>query len=232
MDKKNVSECKGEVVMDRENVGESKEGMSMEREGVNEGKERILMNKGKADGGKEGILELVKRAKEGEEQATQALIEQYKPYIIKECSRFSIPSYDFEDLVQYSYLSILRAIKSYNFGKVHFTSYVMTAITNNLGDLLRKSVKIYREMQEEDGFSFDYEDNSCNVEKSIIDSEDMSDLKKALNILGKDEQVIIHDYYVKRMPLLAIAEENGYSYGGITKKKKRILKKLSSILHS
>lgn len=181
-----------------------------------------------SDNGKENILQMVRKAKEGDEAAIQGLIEQYKPFIIKTCGKFKIPSYDFDDLVQYSYLSVLRAIKLYNFGKVHFTSYVMTAISNNLGDLLRKSVKLYREMQEEEGFTFDYEDQSFKVESRILEKEKREELSRALKSLNNDEREIIEAYYAKKMPMVAIAEIHGYSVSGIVKKKKRILKKIES----
>lgn len=175
---------------------------------------------------KGNILEMVRKAKEGDELAIQALIEQYKPFIVKTCSKYSIPSYEFEDLIQYSYLSVLKAIRLYKFGKVHFTSYVMTAINNNLGDLLRKSIKIYREMQEEEGFNFDYADEFFKVEDELLEKESMEELEKALSTLDNEEREIISEFYEKKMPMLAIAEAHGYTTAGIGKKKKRILKKI------
>ena len=43
--------------------------------------------------------------------------------------------------------------------------------TKKVGELLRKSVKIYREYQEEEGFTFDYEDESFRVEDNILEKE-------------------------------------------------------------
>ena len=179
---------------------------------------------------KERIQETVRKAKQGDQEAIQFLINQYKPFIIKQCSKYKIPSYDTEDLIQYSYLSVLKAIKLYNFGSTHFTTYVMTSISNNLGDLLRKNIKLYRELQEEQGFNMDYADNTFGVEDIVIDKDDTERVKVAVETLSKDEQELLKALYEKDMPILAIAEAQGYSYSGIRKKKRRILKSLKKIL--
>lgn len=140
---------------------------------------------------KETIEDLVRRAKVGEDDAIQALIEQYKPFVIKSCRKFSIPSYDFEDLVQYSYLSILKSIKLYNFGKVHFTSYVMTAISNNLGDLLRKNVKQYNEVHHKEGFEMDFPDGDFDLEMVVEERERIGRINEALGRLPKDDRDIL-----------------------------------------
>lgn len=174
------------------------------------------------------ILELVRKAKEGDELAVQALMEQYKPFIIKTCYKYKIPSYEFDDLLQYSYLSVIKAIRLYKFGKVHFTSYVMTAIKNNLGDLLRKSIKIYREMHEEEGFTFDYADESFEVDHDLLEKESREELKKALGTLDNEDRELISEFYEKKMPIIAVAEIHGYSASGMGKKKKRILNKIKN----
>ena len=179
---------------------------------------------------KERIQETVRKAKQGDQEAIQFLINQYKPFIIKQCSKYKIPSYDTEDLIQYSYLSVLKAIKLYNFGNTHFTTYVMTAISNNLGYLLRKNIKLYKELQEEEGFNMDYADNTFGVEDIVIDKEDKERVKAAVKFLPENDQKLLKDFYEEDMPILAIAEEQGYSYSGIRKKRKRILKKLEKIL--
>ena len=179
---------------------------------------------------KEHILEIVRKAKDGDREAIQFLINQYKPFIIKQCSKYKIPSYDMEDLMQYSYLSVMKAIKLYNFGSTHFTTYVMTSISNNLGDLLRKNIKFYRELQGGEGFNMDYADNTFGVEDMVIDKEDTERVKASVEDLPEDEQKLLKNLYEKDMPLLVIAEEQGYSYSGIRKKRKRILKKLENIL--
>lgn len=189
----------------------------------------IIEEKSKNDT-KERIQETVRKAKQGNQEAIQFLINQYKPFIIKQCSKYKIPSYDTEDLIQYSYLSVLKAIKLYNFGTTHFTTYVMTAVSNNLGYLLRKNIKLYKELQEEEGFNMDYADNTFGVEDIVIDKEDKERVKAAVKFLPENDQKLLKDFYEKDMPILAIAEKQGYSYSGIRKKRKRILKKLEKIL--
>lgn len=175
---------------------------------------------------KETIEDLVRRAKDGDEEAIQAVIEQYKPFVMKCCHKFSIPSYDFDDLVQYSYLSILKAIRLYNFGKVHFTSYVMTAIRNNLGDLLRKNVKQYREVNHQESFEMDYPDEGFDLERELVEKESIGELNAAIDRMDSEDREILEEFYLKKMPLRVIAESRGYSCTGIGKRKKRILKKL------
>ena len=76
----------------------------------------------------------------------------------------------------------------------------------------------------------DYADNTFGVEDIVIDKEDKERVKAAVETLSENEQKLLKDIYEKDMPILAIAEEQGYSYSGIRKKRKRILKRLERIL--
>ncbi|MCB2357017.1 helix-turn-helix domain-containing protein [Clostridium estertheticum] len=60
------------------------------------------------------ILEtLVEKAKNGDRKSLMVIIEKYKFLIIKLASTYHIPSYEFEDLVQQGYLSVIKAVKIY-----------------------------------------------------------------------------------------------------------------------
>ena len=52
---------------------------------------------------------LVEKAKNKDEVATGEIIEKFKYLILKEASRYHVPGYDFEDLVQHGSLSVIRA---------------------------------------------------------------------------------------------------------------------------
>ncbi|MCD3218208.1 sigma-70 family RNA polymerase sigma factor, partial [Clostridium botulinum C] len=52
---------------------------------------------------------IIKRAKEGDRASIISIIEKYKPFIFKIAHKYNIPGYDFEDLVQHGYLSVIKA---------------------------------------------------------------------------------------------------------------------------
>ena len=89
---------------------------------------------------------LVEKAKNKEIGATDAIIEKFKYLIFKESSRFHIPGYETEDLIQHSYLSVIKAIALYKLGSNSFNGYCINAIKMNLKALLKGEIKHFREV--------------------------------------------------------------------------------------
>ena len=90
------------------------------------------------------IEKLVKRAKNGDRAAMDEIIEKFRYFVIKQSGKYKIPSYDFEDLVQHGYLSIIKAVKLYKPGRSSFTTYCTNAVINNFNALLRGQIKHFR----------------------------------------------------------------------------------------
>ena len=63
---------------------------------------------------------LIEKAKNKESGATELLLEKFKYLIFKESTRYHIPGYVTEDLVQHGYLSVIKAIAMYKLGQQQF----------------------------------------------------------------------------------------------------------------
>jgi RNA polymerase sporulation-specific sigma factor len=87
-----------------------------------------------------------KGIKTGDEEAVGEVINKYKYLILKEASKYRIPSYEFEDLVQQGYLSVIKAIGRYKLGSNSFNGYCIRSIRTNFKALLKGKIKHYREV--------------------------------------------------------------------------------------
>ncbi|SHH72865.1 sigma factor [Clostridium grantii] len=90
---------------------------------------------------------LLKKAKNNDWKAIQEIINKYMPLVLSESSKYDIPGYDFEDIVQHSILSIIKSIKLYKTGLNSFDSFVVTNIKSNNTKLLKSKMKHNREIQ-------------------------------------------------------------------------------------
>ncbi len=90
---------------------------------------------------------LVEKAKTKEESATEEILEKFKYLIFKEATKYHIPSYNYEDLVQHGYLSVLKAISMYKLHPIDrdilMRYYVMD---QSLGEIACDSNKTYPEL--------------------------------------------------------------------------------------
>jgi len=102
---------------------------------------------------------LVEKAKNKESGATQAITEKFKYLIFKEASRYHIPGYDTEDLIQHGYLSVIKAIALYKLGSNSFNGYCINAIRMNFKALLKGEIKHFREVPNSNMIDFDAEEH-------------------------------------------------------------------------
>ncbi|NFF31281.1 sigma-70 family RNA polymerase sigma factor, partial [Clostridium botulinum] len=60
--------------------------------------------------------EVIRKARGGDVKSINSIINKYKNFVFKKAAGYNIPGYDFEDLVQHGYLSIIKAIRMYKLG--------------------------------------------------------------------------------------------------------------------
>ena len=58
--------------------------------------------------------QLIKKYRRGDNRALQKIIDNFIHLILKEASKYKIKCYDYEDLVQHGYLSVIKATNMYN----------------------------------------------------------------------------------------------------------------------
>jgi RNA polymerase sporulation-specific sigma factor len=174
---------------------------------------------------------LVKKAKDKEENATEQIIEKFKYLIFKEASKYYIPGYELEDLIQHGYLSVIKAISMYKLGSNSFNGYCITSIKMNFKALLKGQIKHFREVPSNEMLDFDTAgDYEFTLEDEVIAYEEIKKLYAALDTLEHLEREVIERYYILDQPLGEIACDRDKSYYQFARIKKRALEKLRLLM--
>lgn len=174
------------------------------------------------------IEKLVKRAKEGDSSAVNEIISKFSCFVIKEAAKYRIPSYEFEDLIQHGYLSIIRAIYLYKIGKGSFTTYCTNAVINNFKALLKGRIKHLREIQDDSIINLKVYD--FTLEDEVIAYDEAQKVRKALDKLQGIEKDIIEVVYIKGQTLKEAAADFNINYRRAIEIKKEALNKLRKYL--
>jgi RNA polymerase sigma factor (sigma-70 family) len=170
---------------------------------------------------------LIEKAKTKESGATEEIIEKFKYLIFKEASRYHIPGYELEDLVQHGYLSVIKSISMYKLGSNSFYGYCINAIKMNFKALLKGQIKHFREVPNNEMLDFDTAgDYEFTLEDEVIAHEEVKKLYAALDKLEPLEREIIEKYYILDQPLGEIACDSDKSYYQFARVKKKALQKL------
>ena len=107
--------------------------------------------------GKEALAELIAAAKNGNDDAFEALVKEYKPMIDSLIHRFSL---DARDAFSEAYIGFYRAVSSYDLGQdgVTFGLYAKICVERSLIDMQRR---------EERG-AMRYVDNAVDVDQIAV----------------------------------------------------------------
>ena len=86
-------------------------------------------------------IDLLKKAQMGDKEAIQDIVSKFTPFIIKTCRKVYVKGYEFEDLIQISRVSIIKAINKYQISRGDaFITYVVNAVKVNLYRLIKYKV--------------------------------------------------------------------------------------------
>lgn len=182
------------------------------------------------------LTEALKKAKEKDQEATLALINKYSPLVDKYSRIYKLKDYEKSDLQQEGNIAIINAINKFDLSKDPnvFDGYAINSIRNKYGTLARTHVK--RNTESSLNISTNNEDSSeiinliqdtIDIEKSYITSEQLSRLQLAINTLSKEELELINTVYIKKShSLLKYCKENNLTYHTSRMKLKKSLEKL------
>ncbi|MGH4138235.1 sigma-70 family RNA polymerase sigma factor [Clostridium sp.] len=174
---------------------------------------------------------LVERAKGKEERATEEIIEKFNYLIYKEASRYHIPGFDVQDLIQHGYLSVIKAIAMYKLGSNSFNGYCINSIRMNFKALLKGQIKHFREVPNNDMLEIDTAGNyEFTLEDEVIAYDEVEKLYVALDKLDPEERDILERYYVLEQPLGEIACDMNKGYHQFARMKRKALEKLRSLM--
>lgn len=176
------------------------------------------------------IGELYKRYKKGDNDAILEIIDNFKPLIFKESRKWKIKCYDYEDLVQHGYLSIIKALNIFKGEPEKFVGYCIKAIKMNYRALLKGEIKHHREIPDE--YILDKADNDYlfTLEDEVIAYEKTKELYNALDKLSESEKHIIKEAYFNNNLVNKIALDSNLTYNKVRYKKFKALKKLQKEL--
>ena len=186
------------------------------------------------------LTEALKQAKEKDQDATLTLINKYSPLVDKYSRIYKLKDYEKSDLQQEGKIAIINAIDKFDLSKNPnvFDGYVINSIKNKYGTLARTHIKRNTESSlniptnnEDSSEIIDLIQDTIDLEKSYITSEQISRLQFAIHTLSKEELELINIVYIKKSTsLLNYCKENNLTYHTSRMKLKKSLKKLRSLL--
>lgn len=174
--------------------------------------------------------DIIKRAKEGDTDSIKFILEKYKPLILKEASKYRVPGYEYEDLVQHGYLALIKAIKLYKLQSNSYNGYFIRSIKNNIMLLVRGKVKHYREIPDDVMIDNMEQEYSFTIEDQLIAYEEVKLLYEALDKLSMQERKLIEAFYINELSLNEIACDLHIKYAEAYYRKKKALEKLRRLL--
>ena len=169
--------------------------------------------------------ELLIKAKEGDKASKEEILKMFRPLIISCVSRIYINGWDKSDLIQIGYVSILKAIDSFDISSDSFTAYVNNSVRNNFYYLIRGKAKLKYDTALDEKFLSD--DNTEDIAMASLDTEE---LKDALDKLSDRDKTLIDYLFFKGYKLKECAAILNTSKSTISRRKEKILEKLKEIL--
>ena len=186
------------------------------------------------------LTEALKQAKEKDQDATLTLINKYSPLIDKYSRIYKLKDYEKSDLQQEGKMAIINAISKFDLSKNPnvFDGYAINSIRNKYGTLARTHIKRNSESSlniitssDDSSDIINLIEDTVDLEKSYINSDEISRLQFAINTLSKEEIELINIVYIKKShSLLNYCKENNLTYHTSRMKLKNSLKKLRSLL--
>ncbi len=128
---------------------------------------------------KEEELKYLVRAKGGDEEARNILIEHNLRLVVFLAKKYENTTYDIEDLVSIGSIGLIKGINTYKIDKnIKLATYASRCISNEILMFLRKNKRKRAEVSLEDALNYDAEGNELHLE----------------DILGTDENLVPNEY--------------------------------------
>ena len=195
---------------------------------------------------KEKELEYLIKAKQGDIEARNILIEHNLRLVVFLAKKYENTGFDIEDLVSIGSIGLIKGINTYKIDKnIKLATYASRCIANEILMFLRKNKRKKVEMSLEETLNYDAEGNELRLEdilgtdidvvpkelENIIDKEI---LKKEIDILDEREKEIMTLRYglnnTMEYTQKEVAEMLGISQSYISRIEKKIVKKLQNVM--
>jgi len=195
---------------------------------------------------KDKELEYLIKAKQGDIEARNILIEHNLRLVVFLAKKYENTGFDIEDLVSIGSIGLIKGINTYKIDKnIKLATYASRCIANEILMFLRENKRKKVEMSLEETLNYDAEGNELRLEdilgtdidvvpkelENIIDKEI---LKKEIDILDEREKEIMTLRYglnnTMEYTQKEVAEMLGISQSYISRIEKKIVKKLQNVM--
>ena len=191
-------------------------------------------------------LDLLIKAKKGNIDARNKLIEHNLRLVVFLAKKYENTEYDIEDLVSIGSIGLIKGINTYKIDKnIKLATYASRCISNEILMFLRKNKKRRNEVSLEDALNYDAEGNELHLEdvlgtdinlvpdmyESILDKEFLSREISKLN--KRDKQIMMLRYGLnntKEYTQKEVADMLGISQSYISRIEKKVVKRLKQTI--
>jgi len=195
---------------------------------------------------KEKELEYLIKAKQGDIEARNILIEHNLRLVVFLAKKYENTGFDIEDLVSIGSIGLIKGINTYKIDKnIKLATYASRCIANEILMFLRKNKRKKIEISLEETLNYDAEGNELRLE-DILGTEDDVVPKELENIMDKEilqKEIDILDDREKEIMTLRyglnnteeytqkeVAEMLGISQSYISRIEKKVVKKLQHVM--
>ncbi len=195
---------------------------------------------------KDEELKYLVRAKAGDEEARNILIEHNLRLVVFLAKKYENTTYDIEDLVSIGSIGLIKGINTYKIDKnIKLATYASRCISNEILMFLRKNKRKKAEVSLEDALNYDSEGNELHLEDILgtdadlvpneyekqVDKEILS--KEIKDLPDRDKEIMILRYGLnntKEYTQKEVAEMLGISQSYISRIEKKVIRKLKQVI--
>ena len=195
---------------------------------------------------KEKELEYLIKAKQGDENAKDKLIEHNLRLVVFLAKKYEGTGYDIEDLVSIGSIGLIKGINTYKISKnIKLATYASRCISNEILMFIRKNKKRKTEVSLEESLNFDAEGNELHLEDVLGTEDDLVPktyeqklnkefLNKEINKLNeRDKEIMTLRYGLNNQNEYTqkeVAQMLGISQSYISRIEKKVISNIQSLI--
>ncbi len=195
---------------------------------------------------KEEEFDYLIKAKKGDEEAKNVLIEHNLRLVVFLAKKYENTGYDIEDLVSIGTIGLIKGINTYKLSKnIKLATYASRCISNEILMFLRKNKKRKKEISLEDSLNYDSEGNELHLEDVLGTDNDLVSeeyerqvernfISKEINKLNqREKQIMVLRYGLNNTESYTqkeVAEILGISQSYISRIEKKVIKNIKNLM--
>ena len=197
--------------------------------------------------GKEEELAYLIKARQGDEEARNKLIEHNLRLVVFLAKKYENTTYDIEDLVSIGSIGLIKGINTYKIDKnIKLATYASRCISNEILMFLRKNKRKRSEVSLEEALNYDSEGNELHLEDILgtdaelvpkeyekkVDKEVLN--KEIASLSPRDKEIMTLRYGLNNT--MEYTQKEGSEMHGIIQSyisriEKKVVRKLSQLMH-